>query len=138
MVDTDKVKRRALRGIYTGAGAASSGALSNIIQDNITDSRPVVSGAHVALGNAISIGVDRALDQGSMAHEAVEYAGYGVQAVGWDLAAEELGARFGSQTSAHVIDVNANAGSTSQQGSNSGPAGQEQEMTSSSDFSVDV
>lgn len=121
-MNTQLVKQKLIRGLFTGAGAVASGAVGNYLAGQ-TDKDLYVGAGEVAVGAAVSVGAEQYLgQQGATVSEAAEFAGYGMQAVGWDEIAESLNFQMGgaTQTGARVIDVTANADRGSEQ-NNSGP-----------------
>lgn len=112
MVDMDVVKQRLLRGAYTGVGAVVSGSIGNVLSNQINNEMAVAVG-EIAVGAGVSVGADEVFsERESIPNEFLEFAGYGVQAVGWDELAESanLGAMTDTtQTGAEVINVRSNA-----------------------------
>lgn len=123
MVNFDRMKRmakqRLLRGGYTAVGSVASGATGNFLSERIDDER-AVDIAQVAVGGAVSIGAagftgpGEMLDEDSFLSEAVEFAGYGIQASGWDELFEDmdlsLSASGGQEASQRVVDVSTDGG----------------------------
>jgi len=129
-IDWEIVKTKLKRGAYTGAGAVVSGGIGNFLGDQLDSQRAVAAG-EVAAGAAISVGADYAFpDRQSMTNEAMEFAGYGVQAVGWDELAESMNLGMGTQTGANVVSVRSRAqDSATQTGQQASPSAAEDEFS---------
>jgi len=111
--------QRILRGGYTAIGAVASGSTGNWLHSQIPDNDIAVDLAQAAVGATLSIGVagftgpGEMMDENGVLSEAIEFAGYGIQAAGWDELFTDLelglttgGAQFGSD---RVVDVRSRA-----------------------------
>lgn len=107
MVDMEEVRKKVLRGVYTGIGAVATGAVGNFLASEIDGSDIVVAGGEVAIGAAVSVGAEEVSGfNSSIPEEPLEFAGYGMQAVGWDEMAEALDIGIGGGSSqSRVVDV---------------------------------
>jgi len=134
-IDWEIVKAKLKRGAFTGAGAVVSGGIGNFLSGQLDSNRAVAAG-EVAAGAALSVGADYAFpERNSITNEAMEFAGYGVQAVGWDEMAESMDLGLGQQTGANVVSVRSRAqDSASQTGADTGGMEPGEEKT----FSVEL
>lgn len=109
-IDRDKVVKRLMRGAFTGAGAVVSGSVGNLIAGRVSGSDFVVSAGEIALGASLSVFADELVDdKDSIPNDAIEFFGYGMQAVGWDEAFEALELdNIGGGGQSRVVDVRGN------------------------------
>lgn len=131
MVDMEKVKERALRGAYVGAGSFAASFAGGFIEEFVPGGDIATGAGQVALGLGISVGVDEVFDNpDSMPNDAVEFMGYGVQGAGFANLGEFLQA--GAQTG-RVVDVQQRS-----TGSNQGSSGASQSSASPTGYSLDT
>lgn len=108
MVDMERVQQRVLRGLYAGAGAVASGAVGNFLANQLNSDAQVGVGT-VAAGAALSVGVDEVFSSpNSFPNDALEYAGYGMQAVGWDQVAEAMDISIGGAAQSRTVNLRSN------------------------------
>jgi hypothetical protein len=89
MVNTRKLKERAMKGLYVGVGAFGAGFVENLVEDNLGTGNLATSAVQLGIGVGASVGVDMVFDNPrSLPNEAVEFAGYGVQGAAWSNMAE--------------------------------------------------
>lgn len=122
MVDTDLVMDKIEKSLYTGAGAFLAKLVEPNIQGFINDDATISNAALIAGGVGTSIASDELIqDKTSPLNDAVEFAGYGISAVGWSEVGKDIKGKFSGktsddQTSGRVIEVSANTGKDKQTG----------------------
>lgn len=133
MVDMSVVKERALRGALVGIGSFGSSFAATFIEEQFGLGDMGVAGGQVVGGLAISVGADEVLtDKGSLANDAAEFVGYGIQGAGFSNLAESV--QTGAQTG-RVVTVSANSGQQRQQAQNQNQANQ---ASSADNYSLDT
>lgn len=105
-IDFDLVQERVLRGLYAGVGGVLSGAVGNFVSGQFPNTNMAVAAANIGVGAGASIGADMVFqDVDSVPNDLIEYAGYGMQAQGWDEVASSFNIGFDNAGDQQVVDV---------------------------------
>jgi hypothetical protein len=134
-MNTQVIKERLLRGAYAGAGAFAAGLVEGQIESNLPVGDLGTAAGQAALGLGMSVGVDMVFDNPqAMPNDAIEYAGYGMQAAGFANIAR--GVQTGAYGGSDTVHVSATRQSGQQATTSAG--GPSASNTESQEFSVDM
>lgn len=128
MVDFDVVRERLLRGAYVGAGSFASGFVGSMIESNLGTGNLGTAAGQVAIGAALSVGVDEVVPprQNQMLNDVGEFVGYGIQGAGFANLGSALSAgQLGGSSSVEIVSSGSSSSSSS---SRTSQAGREQEF----------